>query len=152
MNQTVLSGNLTADIETLELGENHLSKFTVACNQGEHTTFLPVQAWNQEHLQEFLGKGSKVLVSGSLRQENWETKQGDKRSRIVLNAYQVEFLDPPAEKKEPTRKSGSKRDARRRRAALISRRSLLTTVSDRGALSRSISRSITESASVAGPE
>lgn len=117
MNQTILSGNLTADIETREWGEKHLSKFTIACNQGENTTFLPVQAWNQEHLGKFLGKGSRVLVSGALRQESWETKGGDKRSRIVLNAYQVEFLDPPAEKTDSPRKNGGSRQGRGHRAA-----------------------------------
>lgn len=117
MNQTVISGNLTADIEARELGENHLSKFTVACNQGENTTFLAVQAWNQEHLEKFIGKGSRVLVSGSLRQENWETKAGDKRSRIILNAYQVEFLDAPAERPGKDRKRSGKGDFRKRRAA-----------------------------------
>jgi len=78
---------------------------------------MPVQAWNQEHLGQFLGKGSKVLVSGALRQESWETKGGDKRSRIVLNAYQVEFLDPPAERSGNERKNPTQREFRRGRAA-----------------------------------
>lgn len=117
MNQSVLSGNLTADIETREFGENHVSNFTVACNQGEKTTFLPVEAWNMEHLADYLGKGSKVLVSGSLRQNQWETKEGEKRSRIVLKAYQVEFLDPPAEKPKAKPEPSSRRAPRTRRRA-----------------------------------
>jgi len=95
MTHTVQSGYLTADIETKEAGENHLSKFTLACNQGEKTVFLPVEAWNMEHLAEYLAKGSKVLISGALRQDQWESKSGERRSRLVLRAYQVEFLDPP---------------------------------------------------------
>ncbi|MFP4352847.1 MAG: single-stranded DNA-binding protein [Puniceicoccaceae bacterium] len=117
MNQSVLSGYLTADIETREFGENHVSTFTVACNQGEKTTFLPVEAWNMEHLSDYLGKGSKVLVSGSLRQNQWETKEGEKRSRIVLNAYQVEFLDPPPEKAKGQPRSAAKPAQRGRRRA-----------------------------------
>lgn len=114
MNQSILSGNLTADIETRTVGEQHVSKFTLACNQGEKATFLPVEAWNMEHLSEYLGKGSRVLVSGFLKQDNWEGKDGSKRSRIVLSAYQVEFLDPPAEK--PQAEAQSRRGARRRAA------------------------------------
>ena len=95
MNQTVISGNLTADIEVKEVGEKHLSKFTVACNQGDATVFLPVEAWNQKHLPEYLRKGSRVLLAGALRQDQWETKSGERRSRLVLRAQQVDFLDPP---------------------------------------------------------
>ena len=43
MNQTILSGNLTANIETREVGELHLSKFTLACNEGDRVVFLPVE-------------------------------------------------------------------------------------------------------------
>ena len=99
MNQTVLTGNLTADIETREIGEQHLSKFTLACNEGERAVSMPVEAWNMAHLSEYLFKGSKVLISGSLKQDNWETDAGDKRSRIVLTAYKVEFLDPAPRQK-----------------------------------------------------
>ncbi|MGE9291048.1 MAG: single-stranded DNA-binding protein [Puniceicoccales bacterium] len=109
MNQTVMSGNLTADIESKEVGEDHLSKFTLACNQGEKVVFLPVEAWNMEHLGEYLRKGSRVLVSGALRQDQWENKEGERRSRLVLRAYQVEFLDAPrnrAKMEKAPRRSG----------------------------------------------
>ncbi|PXA04938.1 single-stranded DNA-binding protein [Coraliomargarita sinensis] len=98
MNQTIMTGNLTADIETRQVGEQHLSKFTLACNEGERVVFIPVEAWNMAHLPDCLAKGAKVLVSGSLKQNNWETEDGEKRSRIVLTAYKVEFLDPAPEK------------------------------------------------------
>lgn len=92
MNQAILTGNLTADIEVRELGDTHLSKFTLACNEGERVLFLPVEAWRMPHLVQYLSKGSKVLISGNLKQENWETEAGDKRSRIVLTAHKIEFL------------------------------------------------------------
>jgi len=131
MNQTVLTGNLTADIETREIkardkrsDDQHLSKFTLASNEGDRVVFMPVEAWNMPHLAEHLYKGSKTLISGSLKQENWETEAGDKRSRIVLTAYKVEFLDPAPEQPAPRRsaaKSGStdtrKSTSRSRRAA-----------------------------------
>ncbi|MFU8847355.1 MAG: single-stranded DNA-binding protein [Opitutales bacterium] len=126
MNQTIMTGNLTADIETREVksksGEQHLSKFTLACDDGERTTFIPVDAWNMPHLAQYLHKGSKVLVSGALRQDNWETDAGEKRNRIVLTAYKVEFLDPAPEKQSgknpPSRseKRGPKTYGRRQAA------------------------------------
>lgn len=100
MNQTILTGNLTADIETREVGEQHLSKFTLAANEGDRVVFMPVEAWNMPHLAEHLFKGSKALIAGSLKQDNWETDAGEKRSRIVLSAFKVEFLDPAPQKPE----------------------------------------------------
>lgn len=115
MNQSILSGNLTADIEIFEAGGKHLCKFTIACNQGERTTFLPVEAWNMEHLPKFLGKGSRVLVSGTLKQDNWETKDGERRSRIVLSAHHVEFLDSPKETRQTSSRGGQRENSRSER-------------------------------------
>lgn len=113
MNQTILSGNLTAEIETREVGEQHLSKFTLACNEGDRVVFLPVESWNMPHLADYLSKGSKVLVSGSLKQDNWESENGEKRSRILLNAYKVEFLSPRMEEGSPPVASPAGRPQRR---------------------------------------
>jgi single-strand DNA-binding protein len=133
MNQTIITGNLTADIETREIqvrdiGEQHICKFTVACNEGERVVFMPVEAWNMPHLPNHLFKGSKVLLSGSLKQDNWETDKGDKRSRIALTAYKVEFLDPAPSQETTSRANPSSRESRnkpsgRRSNGAFSRRS-----------------------------
>lgn len=121
MNQTIITGNLTADIEPREIqvrdiGEQHICKFTVACNEGERVVFMPVEAWNMPHLPNHLFKGSKVLLSGSLKQDNWETDAGDKRSRIVLTAYKVEFLDPAPDQGQASRPSQSRGQPRNKRS------------------------------------
>jgi len=120
MNQTIITGNLTADIETREIqvrdiGEQHICNFTVACNEGERVVFMPVEAWNMPHLPNHLFKGSKVLLSGSLKQDNWETENGDKRSRIVLTAYKVEFLDPAPTQAPTSRPNPASRESRNKR-------------------------------------
>ena len=97
MNIAHMTGNLTADVETRKIGEQTLSKLTVACNQGDQTLFLPVEVWNQGHIGDYLGKGSRVLISGALKQESWKNSAGDRRSRIVLVGSSVEFLDPRPE-------------------------------------------------------
>ncbi|CAA6677492.1 MULTISPECIES: single-stranded DNA-binding protein [unclassified Lentimonas] len=112
MNQTILSGNLTAEIETREVGEQHLSKFTLACNEGDRVVFLPVECWNMPHLADYLSKGSKVLVSGSLKQDNWETEGGEKRSRILLTGYKVEFLSPQVKGGSQSTASSARRPSR----------------------------------------
>jgi len=126
MNQTIMTGNLTADIETRDIqsksGDQHLSKFTLACNEGERVVFIPVEAWNMPHLAEHLFKGSKTLISGALKQENWETEAGDKRSRIVLTAYKVEFLDPAPEKAAQSKRDSGANNASRSKGKNFSRR------------------------------
>jgi single-strand DNA-binding protein len=118
MNQTILSGNLTAEIETREVGEQHLSKFTLACNEGDRVVFLPVESWNMPHLADYLSKGSKVLVSGSLKQDHWEAEGGEKRSRILLTAYKVEFLSPKLEEgSQPVATSARRPQGRSRHSA-----------------------------------
>ena len=92
MNQAILSGHLTANVEVREVGEHHISRFTLACNEGDRVVFLPIECWNMRHLVDYLSKGSRVLVSGSLKQDDWMTDSGEKRSRILLTAYKVEFL------------------------------------------------------------
>lgn len=95
MNTLIVSGNLTADIETRAVGDHQVHNFTIAINQGDRTTFLPSEAWDMPHLERFLHKGSKVLVRGCLKQNDWETDKGERRSRLVATAYEVEFLDLP---------------------------------------------------------
>ena len=93
MNTTHISGNLTADVEVLHFNDKALIKFTIGCNQGDRALFMPVEVWNQEHLKDFVGKGSRVLVTGHLKQDSWQNKAGERRSRIVLVGSHVEFLD-----------------------------------------------------------
>ncbi len=101
MNHCIYSGHLTAAIETRQAGEHTVQKFTVAVNQGERVAFIPTESWDMPHLEDHLEKGSKVLVRGAVRQDRWETDEGEKRSRLYVTAHEVEFLDPP-----PARSSG----------------------------------------------
>ena len=43
---------------------------------------------------EYLRKGSQVLVTGRISQDNWEDKStGQKRSKLFITAVSVQFLD-----------------------------------------------------------
>lgn len=55
------------------------------------TLFVEVTAWKAlgEGAAESLRQGSKVIVSGELRQRNWEDKNGNKRVTIGLDATDV---------------------------------------------------------------
>lgn len=59
------------------------------------TDWLDVVAWDQlaETVVTSLRKGSRVRVTGSLRVDNWEDREGNKRKRINVRAEDIIFLD-----------------------------------------------------------
>jgi single-strand DNA-binding protein len=54
-------------------------------------SFMPVTVWRQlaENVAESLKRGDRVIVVGSLRQEQYETREGEKRSAWMLHAEEV---------------------------------------------------------------
>lgn len=52
----------------------------------DKSCFLDATAFNQlaEHLAQSLQRGQEVNVSGRLVTESWETKEGEKRSKVAL--------------------------------------------------------------------
>lgn len=65
--------------------------------QQEETLFINVAAWRRqaELANDYLKKGSAVLIEGSLRSRQWESAQGEKRSAIEVVAWRIQFLDAP---------------------------------------------------------
>jgi len=98
-------GNLTDDPELKYTGQSvALAKFTVAStprifdrSTGEYRDgeplFLVCTAWRElaEHAAESLHRGTRVVVTGRLRQSRWETEDGEKRSAYGLD---VDDLGP----------------------------------------------------------
>jgi single-strand DNA-binding protein len=66
------------------------------------TDWTDVVAWDQ--LAEFVvgqfRKGSRVLVTGSLRSESWEDRDGNKRKRVYVRAEDCLLLDARVEAPE----------------------------------------------------
>lgn len=63
---------------------------TGAWRDGE-PTFLDCSCWRQlaENAAGSLSKGARVVVAGRLRTDRWESPEGEKRSRMVLDADDV---------------------------------------------------------------
>jgi len=100
VNKVIEVGNLVRDPELKELPNGtKVCKFSIAVNEKykdkENTHFFDCQVWGKqaENLAKYQGKGSKVLVDGSLKQETWET-DGQKRSKVIINAFLIEYLSP----------------------------------------------------------
>jgi len=102
VNNITILGNLTRDPE-LRYTPNGTAvvSFGLAANRniqnrnsGEWETrvdFFNVTAWYKlaENCAESLNKGDRVLVSGRLSQDSWESKEGQKRSTVKIIARVV---------------------------------------------------------------
>ncbi|MFL6144908.1 MAG: single-stranded DNA-binding protein [Labedaea sp.] len=101
--EITLAGTLTADPE-LRFTPNGIavSNFTVATNDRRFdkdtntwkdgsATFLRCTIWRQpaEHVGESLSKGTRVLLTGTLRQREWETDTGEKRYAFEVDVTEI---------------------------------------------------------------
>jgi single-strand DNA-binding protein len=106
-NLVVLAGNLTRDPElrytpggaavcTLGIANNETWRDKNDQLQ-KRTTFVDIVCWERtaENVAKFLKKGAPVLVEGSLQLDQWEDKNGDKRSTLKIRANRVQFVAPP---------------------------------------------------------
>ena len=77
-------------------------------NYGDKTSFVSVTCWRKlaENVAEYMEKGRQVGVSGELVQDKWENKQGEKRSKIKINARNVKFLSYNTENKQGGQSGG----------------------------------------------
>jgi single-strand DNA-binding protein len=108
-NKVILAGNLTRDPQLSYLPNNTpVCEFGLAINRkwksqtGEmkdETTFVDCRAFARqaETISQYLSKGRPVLIEGRLRYEQWESKEGQKRSRLSVVVETFQFLGPPPE-------------------------------------------------------
>jgi single-strand DNA-binding protein len=100
---TTVIGNLTDDPELRFTPSGvAVAKFRVAStprvydkasNQWKdgNASFMPVTVWRQlaENVAESLKRGDRVIVHGAIRQEHYETREGEKRTAWVMVAEDV---------------------------------------------------------------
>ncbi len=105
-NKVILVGNLSRDVELKYLPSGTaIGQFGIATNRtykdtntGENkqeVMFIDVKVFGRsaEVANQYLRKGSKALVEGRLVLEQWVDKNGYKRSKHVVIAEKVQFMD-----------------------------------------------------------
>ena len=104
MNKLTIIGNLTRDPElrTTSAGKE-VCTFTVAVNrrkngnnQQPEADFFRISAWDglAKSCGQFLAKGRKVAVVGSVSVHTFQTQTGETKAQLEVNASDVEFLSP----------------------------------------------------------
>ena len=107
LNYVILVGNLTRDPQVrntpggavvadigMAVNEKYKNK---AGEMQEIVTYVDVVAWGRqaEVCQQYLHKGSPVLIEGRLQLDQWESKEGEKRSKLRVRADRIQFLSSP---------------------------------------------------------
>jgi len=92
MNQVILIGNLTKDLEVKEFGGTKVYSGTLAVSRTytkDKTDFIPISIWGVlgDNVAKYNCKGSKLLVHGELLIDQVGEKYFTK-----VNVRQVEFL------------------------------------------------------------
>lgn len=104
-NKVILMGNLTRDPElkyipsgmavaNLGLAVNRVWTDRESGERKEEVSFIDLEAWGRtaETMNEYLQKGSPAFVEGRLRQQRWETEDGQNRSRLVVVVDRFQFV------------------------------------------------------------
>lgn len=125
LNQVVLVGRTTKDIELKYVGEKQQARaaFTLAVDrsyknhQGQsETDFIRCVAWGKtaENMQKYCGKGSLIGVSGRLRSDSYMNQQQERVYVTEITVENVQFITT----KEPVQQTDPLLDFQKRENAL----------------------------------
>ena len=103
LNHVFLAGNLTRDPELRNVGEAQVANFGLAVNrryktasgeQREEVTFVDCEAWGSVAgvIGQYLKKGSPALVTGRLKLDQWQDRDGQNRSRLKVLVGEFKFV------------------------------------------------------------
>ncbi|MBA2480561.1 MAG: single-stranded DNA-binding protein [Planctomycetes bacterium] len=102
-----VAGNLTRNPDVKMLANDRsVANFSIAVNRRyktadgeskEEATFLDCEAWGRiaELIGQYLIKGSNCYVEGRLKLDQWDDKDGRKRSRVKIMVENVQFIGRP---------------------------------------------------------
>ena len=109
MNKTILMGRLTTDPEVNQYGKGKnqvtVAKYSLAVQRygkNDEADFIPCTCFDKlaDFAENYLHKGQKIAVEGRLQSDNYEDKDGNKRTSYSVIVERHEFC----EKKEDTKK------------------------------------------------
>ncbi|WP_104697862.1 MULTISPECIES: single-stranded DNA-binding protein [unclassified Helicobacter] len=104
-NKVIMVGNLTRDVELRYLPSGSaLATIGLASNRrfkkqdgsiADESCFIDVKLFGRtaEVANQYLRKGSKVLIEGRLTYETWTDQMGAKKSRHTITAESMSMLD-----------------------------------------------------------
>ena len=96
LNSISIVGRLTKDVEVRYTTNNKaVTEFTIACTRiQEGVDFIRCQVWGKqaENLGKYTSKGDLVAISGELRTDEFNDKEGNKRVKTYVLAVKISYL------------------------------------------------------------
>ena len=99
LNRITIAGRLTRDPELKQSQGGILySKITLAVDRdykdkedNKITDFISAQSWKKqaEYLCTYFGKGDMVLIDGRLKNERWQTNDGEKKDNWIIEVEHI---------------------------------------------------------------
>lgn len=116
-NKIVLVGHLTRDIELRytqsggAIGSAGIAvtrKYTLNSEKREETCFIDITFFGKqaEIANQYLGKGSKLLVEGRLKFDQWTDNNGQNRSKHTVAVESMEMLGEPKQSNQGYQQGG----------------------------------------------
>lgn len=98
MNIVAITGRITKDLELKQAEQTQVINFSMAVEnpyKKDDASFFEIVAFGKtaELLNTYCGKGSKIGVDGTLKQDRFTDKEGKNRSVVRITANRIEFLD-----------------------------------------------------------
>src|SRR5699024_1468972 len=98
MNIVAITGRITKDLELKQAGQTQVTNFSMAVEnpyKKDDASFFDIVAFGRtaELLNQYCGKGSKIGVDGTLKQDRFTDKEGNNRSVVRITANRIELLD-----------------------------------------------------------
>lgn len=115
-NSVILTGRITKDLELKPAGQTQVTNFSIAVDnpfKKDDASFFDIVAFGKtaELLNNYCGKGSKILIEGNLKQDRFQDKQGNNRSAVRVIANRIEFLDSKGQSNsQPKQQQGQAQD------------------------------------------
>lgn len=103
-NQFTLIGRLTKDpiLKSTSTGKS-VCDINIAVNTGkDDTNFIQINFWNKiaETISYYCKKGDLIGVQGSIKNNNYEDKEGNKRYGYIFLGNKISFLATGTKKEE----------------------------------------------------
>ncbi len=117
-NKVVLVGNLTRDVEIrYSQSGSAIGNVGIATSrkwksqtgeQKDEVMFIDLTFFGRtaEIANQYLRKGSKVLVDGRLQLQQWTAQDGTKRSKHAITVENLQMLDSKADSQNPNNNNG----------------------------------------------
>ena len=104
-NNLTITGRIVKDAEFKQTGNSLKCNFSIAVNKSkrvndtweDEVSYIDVQAWGKvaESMMGNLKKGTRINVTGYLKQDRWE-QDGQRKSKLMVVANEI-FFEAPKE-------------------------------------------------------